>query len=89
MARKVNSEEDSQVALSIQVATHGGLDARLFSVKEDVQLDAVKEYYERVKLAKAKMKAMKRCIFFQRTIKVIIVLTFVTVYWISGMANEG
>ena len=72
-----------------QVDTHGGLDAKLFSVNENVQVHAMKDYYSKLNLTKKKKKTLNRVIFFQKTVKVIIVLTFVTVYWISGMNNEG
>ena len=57
------------------------------SVKEQVQVKALREYYSKVKLTKKKQKQMDRCVLFSRKIKPFIAFVFITVYWVSGLLN--
>ena len=76
-----------------ETTTHGtpspsyGFDKNLVSVKEQVQDKALKEYYSKVKLTKAKQKVMDRCILFSRKIKPLIAFVFISVCWVSGLLN--
>ena len=72
-----------------KIDTHGGLDAKLFSVQENVQVNAMKDYYSKIKLTKEKKRSLERLIFFQKKVKVVIVLIFITVYWTSGLNNSA
>ena len=85
--RTVKCNDDEDTAKPKQVKTHQRLNANLFSVFENVQVQALKEFYHQHLPTQTKEKTLSRCIFFQRTVKVIIVLTFVIVYWVSGLTN--
>ena len=53
---------------------------------EEIQDSALKNYYAKAKVHdEAKKKVMTALIFFSRTIKPIIILIFVLVYWGSGL----
>ena len=84
----MKSDNDG-AANTIQVATHGGLDQKLFSVNENVQVHAMKDYYAKLKLTKKKRRSLDRLIFFQKKVKVVIVIIFIIVYWTSGLQNSS
>ena len=62
-------------------------DKNLISRKEQVQDQALKDYYKRVKVTASKAKVMKRCIFFSRKVKPMIALIFIGSYWFGGLQN--
>jgi hypothetical protein len=53
---------------------------------EHIQDSALKEYYANTEVQDGtKLKIMKACIFFSRTIKPFIIIIFVFIYWGSGL----
>ena len=85
-SRKVKNDEDDDGL--VNVSPVGAFDKNLVSVHEQVQDKALKNYYAKVKLTKEKKKTLDRCIFFQKQIKVWIIIIFITIYWISGLNNQ-
>ena len=67
--------------------TAPAFDKNLVSVHEQVQDQALRAYYSKVKLTKEKQKVLDRCILFSRKIKPAIAVVFITVYWFSGLLN--
>ena len=89
-------DADNVLSTKIHVASAKakiGFDKNLVSVQEQVQDNALREYYSKVKLeeeklTKEKQKIMDRCVMFSRRIKPVIALIFyVTFYWASGLLN--
>ena len=53
---------------------------------EQIQDSALNEYYAKAEVQDGtELKIMKACIFFSRTVKPIIILIFVFIYWGSGL----
>ena len=53
---------------------------------EEIQDSALKDYYAKAQVTdETQLKIMKGLIFFSRTIKPIIILIFVFIYWGSGL----
>merc|ERR1711990_789236 len=78
-------EEDSRRGSSVtKVAPVAGKD--LVAVNEQVQLKALKTFYERADQKRDKhMKRLERCQKFTLVYNPLLALTFVGVYWIIGL----
>ena len=63
-------------------------DKNLISRKEQVQDQALKDYYKRIVITSdTKRKILAGCIMFSRKVKPIIATTFVVCYWSAGLHN--
>ena len=86
-----NVENDDSCVINVRPSKSASFSpADLVSRREDVQVAALKDHYEKMKVEKKQMKNMKRlqfCHNFAMYYSPIMALVFVAVYWILGLRH--